>query len=262
MKSINSHNILKISVIIPTFCEELNIKRTLMAIKGQKCCVPFEIFVIDGGSTDNTVKIAKNYAQTEIAPVCGKANQINFIVPKTFGDLLIFIDADTIIPDNYLQKMYTFFNKDPTLLACSARMKYTDFRNLIFKLGSRKYTLTIYEFQNAASHLYYFLKYHFGYPELSGCNIVVRRDIFFKVGGFKNPPNSWGLDKVFSDSILNLIRITKFGKIKTLTSISVLTNARKVSIIRGLKRYYNYNTKYDIYSELATEPFKNKKIKR
>jgi len=256
MKTNSYKKISKISVIIPTYCEEFNIERTLMAIKKQKCDIPFEIIVIDGKSIDDTVPIAKHYAQTYIAPQRGKVNQLNYITPKSTGEILIFLDADTIIPETYLQKMYELFEKDPSLLACSVRMKYTNNRNIIFKIGSHRYILTTYAFQNAGSHLYYMLKYWFGYPELAGCNIVVRREIFFRVGGFKDPPKSMGIDKVFSDSILNLIRITGYGKIKTLTTMSVLTDARKVSIKRGFKRWYNYASKYKTYSELTAKGFR------
>ena len=35
-------------------------------------------------------------------------------------------------------------------------------------------------------HLFYFLKSLLGYPELAGCNMIVRRDIFLKTGGFSS----------------------------------------------------------------------------
>ena len=83
------------------------------------------------------------------------------------------------------------------------------------------------------------------------CNIIVRREIFFKAGGFKQPPNSLGIDKVFSDSIIYLIRKLKKGKLKTLNFISVLTSGRHLTVRRSLKRINQYVTKKEIYYELA-----------
>jgi len=52
-----------ITVIVPTYNEEKSIKSTLIAVKRQKCDLTYEIIVVDGQSTDNTVSIAKNFAR-------------------------------------------------------------------------------------------------------------------------------------------------------------------------------------------------------
>ena len=248
----NLDKLIKISVIIPTFNEEFYIRNTILAIKKQKCDIPYEIFVSDGQSTDNTVNVAKTLANVVISPQRGKSYQLNYIVPKTSGEILVFLDADTIIPPRFLQKIYSIFQKRKKLLACSARFKYTNGRHHSLKIGPIKFTLTTYFFQNFGINLFYFMRTLLRYPELSGCNIIVRRDIFLKIGGFKNPPKSYGIDRVFSDSILFLIKKIKYGKIKTLTFLSVLTSGRKLSIKRGLSRYYQYHSKKKVYSELTS----------
>ena len=241
----------KISVVIPTYNEETNIKETLIAIKKQKCDIPYEIIVVDGKSSDKTVSIAKNFAKVYISPQKGKVFQLNYVVPKTSGDLLLFLDADTLIEPFFLQKIYKIFEKDKNLFACSARFKYYDGNAISFKVGSLTFTITKYFFHNISVHLWYFFKNLFGYPELSGSNIIVRKDIFFKAGGFKQPPYSLGIDKVFSDSLIYLIRKIKKGKIKTLNFISVLTSGRHLTVRRSLKRISQYSSKKDIYYELA-----------
>ena len=100
-------------------------------------------------------------------------------------------------------------------------------------------------------HMYYFFKTLFGYPELAGCNIIVRKEIFLSAGGFKEPPNSLGMDKIFSDSLIYLSRKNKKGKIKTLNFVSVLTSGRHLTVERSLKRISQYHTKKEIYYELA-----------
>ena len=253
MKTFNQKKKPKISFIIPTYNEENNLKETLIAIKKQRCDIPYEIVVSDGQSTDKTVSIAENYAKIFISPQKGKAFQLNYVAPKTSGDLLIFLDADTLIEPFFLQKIYKIFKKDKNLFACSARVKYYDGKSLSFNIGSLTFTITNYFFLNINAHLYYFFKTLFGYPELSGSNIIVRKDIFFKAGGFKEPPNSLGIDKVFSDSLLYLKRKLKRGKIKTLNFISVLTSGRHLNFSRSLKRVSQYHSKKDIYYELAKE---------
>lgn len=244
----------KISVVIPTYNEEINIKRTLIAVKNQKCVIPYEIIVVDGQSSDKTFSIAKDYARVYISPEKGKALQLNHVVSKTSGDLLVFLDADTLIDPYFLQKIYRIFKKHKNLFACSARVKYYDGRAISFNLGSQTYTITIYFFLNFSMHLWYFFKTLLGYPELIGCNIIVRRDIFFKVGGFKQlPPKLIGIDKVFSDSLICLSRILKKGKIKTLNFVSVLTSGRTLSTRRSLGRIAQYHSKKDLFYKLAKD---------
>jgi glycosyltransferase involved in cell wall biosynthesis len=243
----------RISVIIPTYNEELNIMETLISVKNQRCSIPYEIIVVDGQSSDETVSVAKNYAVTYISPKKGKANQLNYVVPETSGDLLVFLDADTIIEPYFLQKIYKIFQRHKNLFACSARVKYYNDKSISFKLGPQRFTITMYFFLNWVMHIYYFCKSLLGFPELIGCNIIVRRDIYFKVGGFRQlPSNLIGIDKVFSDSLIYLKRKIKRGKIKTLNFVYVFTSGRTLNARRSLKRIGDYRSKKDIYYNLAT----------
>ena len=244
----------KISVIIPTYNEENNLKRTLIAVKRQICNIPYEIIVADGQSSDNTVSIAEKYARVYISPEKGKSSQLNYVVPKSSGDLLIFLDADTLIDEYFLQKIFRIFEKHKKLLACSARIKYYDGRAVLFKLGSQTFTITNYFFLNFNMHIWYFFKTLLGFPELIGCNIIVRREIFFKVGGFKQLPEGLiGIDKVFSDSLIYLTRKMKKGRIRTLNFVSVLTSGRFLNARRSLGRISQYRQNKEIFYDLAKD---------
>ncbi len=241
----------RISVIIPTFNEERNIKHTLKAIANQIIDVPYEIIVADGQSTDNTVKIAEKFSKVLVSPKKGKTYQLNYAAKKARGWLIFFLDADTIVDTHFLQKIISKFNKDKELLACSARFKYFDGKKISFKIGTLNFSITSYFFQNIFVHAWYFFKSLFGYPELSGCNIVVKRRIFQEVGGFKQPPNSLGIDKVFSDSLLYYIKKINHGKIKTLNFLSVLTSGRHLTAKRSVQRIQQYHSQKDVYLNLA-----------
>ncbi|MFX0029380.1 MAG: glycosyltransferase family 2 protein [Candidatus Hermodarchaeota archaeon] len=242
----------KISVVIPTYNEEAHIEETLISVKKQRCNVPYEIIVVDGQSSDKTVSIAKNYAVTYVSPKKGKANQLNYAIPETSGDLLVFLDADTLIEPYFLQKVYKVFEGHNELFACSARVKYYNGKAISFNLGSQSYNITSYFFLNCGMHIYYFFKSMLGFPELIGCNINVRRDIFLKVGGFKQlPHNLTGIDKVFSDSLIYLKRKIKRGKIKTLNFVSVFTSGRTLNARRSIRRIGDYRSNKDIYYNLA-----------
>lgn len=240
-----------ISVIIPTYNEENSIKSTLIAVKQQQCDLNYEVVVVDGQSTDNTVSIAKEFVKVYISPKGGKANQLNYGSSKTSGELILFLDADTILYPDFLQRIYNIFKTRKSLYACSARVNYFNGKRISFKLASKRFVITPYLILNFNMHLFYLLKSLVGYPELAGCNMIVRRDIYLKTGGFKTPPNSLGIDKVFSDSLILLTRKLKKGKVRTLNFISVLTSARHLTVKRSYKRINLYLTKKDIYYDLA-----------
>ncbi|MHA2289799.1 MAG: glycosyltransferase family 2 protein [Promethearchaeota archaeon] len=232
-----------ISVIIPTYNEEKWIRSTLIAIKQQLCNLTYEIVVVDSQSTDNTVKIARDYANVYISPKTGKANQLNYGSSKTSGELIVFLDADTLLCQDFFQRIYDIFKSRKNLYACSARVNYYNGKAISFKLASKRIIITQYLILNFNMHLFYVLKSLLGYPELAGCNMIVRREIFLKTGGFKTPPNSLGIDKVFSDSLIYLTRKLKKGKVRTLNFISVLTSARHLTIKRSYKPVNLYLSK-------------------
>lgn len=240
-----------ISVIIPTYNEELYIKDTLQSVKRQEGNITYEIVVVDGESTDNTVSIAKNYAKVYISPKKGKAHQLNYGAFKTSGELILFLDADTILYPDFFQNIYNVFKNRKKLFACSARVNYYNGKAISFKLASKRFIITQYLVLNINMHLFYLLKSLLGYPELAGCNIFVRRDIFLKSGGFKTPPNSLGIDKVFTDSLIYVTRKMKQGKIRTLNFLSVLTSGRYLTMKRSYKRVNQYVLQKDVYFELA-----------
>ena len=83
-----------LSVVIITFNEEANIARTLESVKplvGGKG----EIIIVDSGSMDRTVEIAKSYgAKVFVEEWKGFAAQKNSAIDKAQGDWILSLDAD------------------------------------------------------------------------------------------------------------------------------------------------------------------------
>jgi glycosyltransferase involved in cell wall biosynthesis len=80
-----------LSVCIITFNEESNIVRTLDSVKA----IADEIVVVDCGSTDRTVVLARSYGARVFAePWKGFAPQKNSALAKAGGDWVLSLDAD------------------------------------------------------------------------------------------------------------------------------------------------------------------------
>lgn len=93
---------LLISVVVPAYNEEKMIGRCLRAIRAQKFR-DYELIVVDGNSTDNTVKIAKKYADLVLFDGGrGPGAARNLGARKAGGRILAFVDADTVVCKNWL----------------------------------------------------------------------------------------------------------------------------------------------------------------
>jgi glycosyltransferase involved in cell wall biosynthesis len=81
---------MKLSVCIITLNEEANIARTLASVRFAQ-----QIVVVDSGSTDRTVAIAREHgAEVFIEPWAGFAAQKNSAIDKCTGDWILSLDAD------------------------------------------------------------------------------------------------------------------------------------------------------------------------
>jgi rSAM/selenodomain-associated transferase 2 len=86
------------SVIIPTYNEEAHIKGTIQRVWAADVAnLVKQIIVVDGGSGDATVAIAKSEGVLAVvSPKKGRAAQMNFGASLSSGDILYFLHADTI----------------------------------------------------------------------------------------------------------------------------------------------------------------------
>jgi len=85
----------RISVVIPTLDEEASIAR---AIRSCREAGPCEVVVVDGGSRDRTVAIARGWADAVTVASRGRAAQMNAGAAVARGEVLLFLHADTLLP--------------------------------------------------------------------------------------------------------------------------------------------------------------------
>lgn len=104
---------LKISLITPSFNQGQFIKATIDSVLSQKY-QNLEYWVVDGGSTDNTISILKSYGK-KINWISqkddGQTSAINWGLSKCTGDIIGFINSDDLLLPFSLEKVGLVFEK-------------------------------------------------------------------------------------------------------------------------------------------------------
>ena len=109
--TLTTHETLHISIIIPTLDEEDNLEGLLTSLQAYQ---GLEIIVADGGSTDQTLGIARNHGIKVVASPGGRGLQQNEGARNASGNILVFLHCDTRLPDNFPDLVRTVLNHPGT----------------------------------------------------------------------------------------------------------------------------------------------------
>ena len=90
---------MSLSIIVPCLNEAAGITATLQALQPLRTRGA-EVIVADGGSTDDTARLALPLADHVIRARKGRARQMNAGASRASGDILLFLHADTRLPEN------------------------------------------------------------------------------------------------------------------------------------------------------------------
>lgn len=99
-----------VSIIIPVLNEENSIKELLQQLQAYRQ-QGHEVIVVDGGSHDNTRSVADSLSDKVITSEAGRALQMNNGATQSRHEILWFLHADTIIPENAIEQIQQVLNK-------------------------------------------------------------------------------------------------------------------------------------------------------
>ncbi|MFA5158284.1 MAG: glycosyltransferase family 2 protein [Patescibacteria group bacterium] len=112
----------KLTIVTPSFNQGEFISDTYDSILKQKVTAPIEYIVNDGGSTDDTVKISKEYAKKFARKGIdfkftsqkdkGQSDAINKGWKKAQGEIITYLNSDDYYEPDTLQKIIDFFDKN------------------------------------------------------------------------------------------------------------------------------------------------------
>jgi rSAM/selenodomain-associated transferase 2 len=161
---------LRYSLIIPVYREAEIINSTVDRLMCLQKFADAEIIVADGDPQGCTLKQISNTSVKKILCPKGRARQMNFGVAKSSGDILIFLHADTRLPENALKKIATIL-EDKAIVGGAFDLGIDSERfafRIIEKMASWRSRLTRIPYGDQG--------------------IFIRRDYFRALGGFQDIP--------------------------------------------------------------------------
>ncbi|MBZ2168242.1 TIGR04283 family arsenosugar biosynthesis glycosyltransferase [Marinobacter sp. F4216] len=98
---------LSLSIIIPVWREAAAITETLTAL-GSVRRAGHEVIVVDAGSDDGTASLARPLCDRVVQSGKGRAVQMNAGADAARGNVLLFLHADTRLPDDAMTRLEAF----------------------------------------------------------------------------------------------------------------------------------------------------------
>ncbi len=212
---------MKISVIIPALNEATRIERTLASVAEQP--EPWEVIVVDGGSTDETAARAAQTATVLTSPP-GRAHQMNRGWQAAEGEVLLFLHADTLLAPDAFDLIRTVL-VDASVEAGAFRLRF-DVETPLLRFYS------------------FCTRFHMPRICFGDRGLFVRRSVFEALGGFPEV-------SIFED--LEMVRLLhRRGGFRFLSQF-VTTAARRFETVGPLRQQL-LNTYLWTRYQLGTDP--------
>src|SRR3989338_2488141 len=202
-----------LSIVIPAFNEERCLPRILDSIKAQNF-KDYEVIVVDDCSKDKTRTIAKSYGHKVFTVFCkgpGKARNNGAL--KACGDMLLFLDADSILPNSFIMDS-----------VCEIKQRGLSSATVsIIPLSEKVVDKLFYLFYNSWQKIVQYFN-----PHAAGVCIFIKRDIFEKLNGFD-------LTITFAEDHDLAKRSRRYGKFRVINSTKIYNDVRRFNKERRLK---------------------------
>jgi glycosyltransferase involved in cell wall biosynthesis len=163
-----------ISIIIPALNEQDYLPILLQSFIDQNYGGKYELIVVDGGSSDKTVEVVKNYQK--FLPMLsvyesrkGISRQRNYGAKKARYDNLVFLDADMKVPKKALSKIEKHFQNKSNFTAVPILFPY-DGKFVDIILGAIGYLV--------------FIMVSRKHPVLAGMCIITTKQVHNRIDGF------------------------------------------------------------------------------
>ncbi len=206
----------RFSFIIPTYQNKRLIKNTLQSLNRQNGYFKedYEAVVIDDGSTDGTGEYIQGvntnynieYIYLHRSSKSSRARARNAGINAATGEIIVFIDGDMLVRENYLKELDRCFNVSEDILVIGNRIMMTEevsCEKLAQETCFRGSEFNINSFKNLEIRhiIYRHLSYNSccqlrPWLQVFSCNMAVLKKHLDKSGGFDEGFKGWGIEDV------------------------------------------------------------------
>lgn len=184
-----------VTVIVPAHNEEAGLPATLRSVWAQTV-PPEQVIVVDDASDDRTGEIARHHGAEVLRPpvnLGSKARAQNHALPHCRGELVLAVDADTVLAPDYIERVLPAFD-DPEVVIAAGNVQ-------------TRFTRTVWERGRSVEYLFGF---HWHRPiqqgtnspmVCSGCCSVFRREELTRAGGFPQRTIVEDMDYTWSQQV-------------------------------------------------------------
>lgn len=197
-----------ISIVIIAFNEAGYISKTLSSIKSQTYR-NFEVIVVDDHSEDDTINIARSFESAMTLKVVQKeirgcSRSRNFGAANAKGEIILFLDADIILPNDFLEKALAEFSAQKLSSAFFDFTPVTDNKADFLFTGIYRLWLKITQYFN---------------PRAIGSCIMIRKDLHDRL--------LFDETVVMAEDFDYIRRAVNFGKFRMLNSPRYMLSWRR-----------------------------------
>lgn len=242
----------KVSIIILNWNKLHYLKNCIRSIEDNTFYPEFEVIILDNGSTEKETKGFLSALRHKVifSPQnLGFARGNNEAAQRAEGDLLLFLNNDTLVQKNWLQPMVRLLRQHPDCGIVGSKLLYPD--------GTIQHIGVMLDWRGNSRHI--FKKYPADIKPaqiscereaVTGASLLIRRDIFEKAGGFDERyiHGSEDIDLCFA--------VREMGWKVMFCADSVLTHFEQVSLKVKGSQYKKKTTRHNV--KLFQKKWKNK----
>lgn len=204
-----------ISIIIASYNQQEYLTEAIESALDQTV-KPLEIIIVDDGSTDNSLKIARSYSGVKVISQVNKglASARNTGIMNAKGDYILPLDADDILKEDCIEKMILCIQRtNADIVAPSFKTFGVANTELIL---SKEITFK-----------------HFAQANLIGYFSAIRRSKLLEIGGY-SPRMCWG----YEDYHLWIDLLKRGSKLAVLEDVLVLYRTKPQSMIHTAQAHH------------------------